>query len=194
MAMRKKFIVYSSKFIVISSGFTLIETLVTVLIFAVLATLATVSLYSLLRGAAKAERIKELKQNGDYALSVMELKIRNSQIDSANCTGVAATSLTIQMPDSIQTQVEYACNANQIRERQVGSTPPQSSPQPSYLTNTNVAVPSCTTADFSITCTIETTGQKTVSISYRLTQADDTLPFSEAVSERFQTLVTLRNK
>lgn len=175
-------------------GFTLMEIMVTIVILGGLGVVASSSLFSLLRGASKTELVKEIKQNGDYALSVMEIKIRNAHDIVSTCDGSAATSLTIINQDIDRTQTEFACNNGRISQRDLGAPGASPSPTTEYLTNSSVAIPACTTANFSFTCATSTvTGSKNVIFKFTLTQ-NATVGPAEAVSQTFQIQVTLRNK
>ena len=61
------------------NGFTLIETLVSLGILGLLVVVVTALFFSLLRGASKTKAIQTVKQNGGYAISVMERMIRNAK-------------------------------------------------------------------------------------------------------------------
>ncbi len=168
------------------SGFTLIEILVTIILFGILGTIATQSLFSLLRGASKSEAVKEVKQNGDYALSFMEIKIRNGTIDDVNCTGVT-TSLTINNPNSSPaptTTFDCFTDGSVNRLRQDSSD---------YLTNTSVTLDDCSNTNISFICA-DTNGVKNVLIKFTLRRMGDSLGEAESAAQTFQTQVTLRNK
>ncbi len=60
-------------------AFTLIETLVVVGLFAVLAVISTQILFSTLKGSSKSEAQTEVRQNGNHALSVIIQMVRNSK-------------------------------------------------------------------------------------------------------------------
>lgn len=61
------------------TGFTLIELLVVIGIMAVVGGVGTDLFVSILKGANKANVINEVKQNGNYALDIMERNIRNAK-------------------------------------------------------------------------------------------------------------------
>ena len=63
----------------IKKGFSLIETLVVVVMFAVLATIASQSTVMSLRSARKSDSLSDVRDNLDNAVSVMERGLRNSQ-------------------------------------------------------------------------------------------------------------------
>ena len=167
-------------------GFTLIEMLVVGLVVGILGSIATISLISLLRGAAKTEAIKEIKQNGDYALSVIEVKLRNAASITSNCDGTTATSIQFSSSDSTRTEISCSSAApSRIREQ----TPPGSTAL--FLTNTSVA------ADCSqfFSCSQDSlSGTTTVYINFTLSQANTEADISEQATQTFSTRVTLRNK
>lgn len=67
-------------------GFTLIETLVSLGILAILSGIIMTIIFVVLRSSDKIEKIKEIKQNGETVSSVMTDFIR--QADSIDCSGV----------------------------------------------------------------------------------------------------------
>lgn len=81
----------------IRQGFTLIELLVVIVIVGVVGGIATIILSTTLQNASKGEMMREVKQNGDFALSVMERMIRNATGVSP-CLGSSA-QLTITNSD-----------------------------------------------------------------------------------------------
>jgi len=161
-------------------GFTLLETLITILLFGVLGTVATVSLFTFLKGAANTEVTKELKQNGDYAMSVMEVTIRNatSITSLANCSdiGTYANFITVTNPDA--TATTFTCSSSRIQR---GSD---------YLTNSSVSV-SSTTCSNMFFCRSVLGVPNEVIINFQLDQASTTDPLNQ---QTFQTKVGIRNK
>lgn len=80
-------------------GFTLIELLVATGITLVIIGAVSNLFFASLKGSAKTTVVNEAKQNGDYALSVMERMIRNAIDVTSSCSGGALDSLTITNPD-----------------------------------------------------------------------------------------------
>lgn len=74
------------------SGFSLIEMLVVIFVFSILAILSTQTLLYSLRGTNKSEALGVVRENVDFASSTMERLLRNAQ--SLNCT--SATQLDYQ--------------------------------------------------------------------------------------------------
>ena len=97
----KKFKVQSSKFKV--SGFSIIELLVVVSVFAILAVLTTQSLVLTLKGARKSEALIQVRENVDYATNIMERVLRGA-VDIA-CT----TDLRIDFTDNQGTTSFFEC-------------------------------------------------------------------------------------
>ena len=171
-------------------GFTLIETLVAIVIIGILGSSASVTLFSLLRGASKADIIKEVKQNGDYAITVMEIKIRNSQ-NVPICTGVASNQLTITNIDNTTSVFQCDATTNVLKEVINGTTT-------KVLTSATVSIPAsptpCDTSNVSFTCTPTSTGAKIVSIVFNLSQSSSNATVAETSSQNFRTRINLRNK
>lgn len=63
----------------LNRGFSLIEMLVVILIFSILAVLATQSLATSLRGARKSESLGHVRENVEYAMNVMERSLRSAK-------------------------------------------------------------------------------------------------------------------
>lgn len=94
-----------------SKGFTLIEILVVIGVLAIIVVVGSTSFFNLLKGSMKTRTINLVKQNGDYALAIMERMIRNAQkIDSA-CTS-SMDEISITNPDGGSTT--FSCTDNPI--------------------------------------------------------------------------------
>jgi prepilin-type N-terminal cleavage/methylation domain-containing protein len=66
------------------AGFTLIEMLMVLFIFAIVGVLVTQSLVLSLRGSKKSESLGVVRENVDYAMNVMERRLRSA--DSLDCS------------------------------------------------------------------------------------------------------------
>ena len=111
-------------------GFTLIEVLIVLAIFSAIALVVSQTLFTTLSGAAKSEIATNIKQEGNYVLSVMERAIHNAtQITSCgggridyrdtysrpgwfSCTGgiVSSSSATITSNTTNVTGCSITCS------------------------------------------------------------------------------------
>lgn len=89
-------------------GFTLIEMMVVIGILLIVGTMAVGLFFQTLKGASKVEILKEVKQNGDYALGVMERMIRNARAIPSPCIDKDEASITIANPDNGTTTFSLA--------------------------------------------------------------------------------------
>jgi len=84
-----------------SGGFTLIEIMMVALIFGFLAITINNVLISSLNASDKGETIKEVRQNGDVAMSIMTQHFTNAY--NTNCAAGSTNSLKILNTDNIWT-------------------------------------------------------------------------------------------
>jgi len=116
-------------------GFTLIELLVVTAIILVIIGAVSNSFFSSLRGSTKTTVMNEAKQNGDYALSVMERMIRNAVDVTSSCVGDALDSLTITNLDGGSTT--FVCPSSpEVRIASLSGL----LETPSYLTSEKIQV------------------------------------------------------
>jgi len=161
-------------------GFTLIELLVVVVVMAVIGTTVAGLFFQTLKGSTKATVIKEVRQNGDYALSVMEKMVRNAREVVSDCNGAPAASLTIKNQDNNQTT--FACEAVKIASNSAANS--------AALTSAKVRV-SSDCANF-FTCTKDGSSPPLVEIKFSLSQAGSPTRPEEQASVDFRTTVSLR--
>lgn len=100
-----------------SKGFTLIEILVVIGVLAIIVVVGSTSFFNLLKGSTKTRTASLVKQNGDYALAVMERMIRsgkiikNTEVPPQECES-GMSKLKISNPDGGET--EFSCTDNPI--------------------------------------------------------------------------------
>lgn len=156
-------------------GFTFIELLVVTVIFISVSTMAVSFLFSTLSGGGKAEAIKEVRQNGSYALSVMEKLIVSSR--RVDC--LTATSIKITAIDHSETTI--SCTGNQIAS---GS---------GFLTGGNVSVSLCTFA-----CSERTLANAgtpaTVDIDFTVSKTGAGFRPGETAEATFHTKLIIKNQ
>ena len=83
---------------------SIIETLVVVLIFSVLAVLTSASLILSLRGSRRSESTIRVRENLNYALSIIERQLHNAE--SVSCPN----STTISYTDANFLPSDFTCN------------------------------------------------------------------------------------
>jgi len=161
-------------------GLTLLELLVSIGLLAIVGGIAAVIFFITIMNASKSDTIREVKQNGDYAISVMERMIRGARIieDPASCSGTSTSSITIRNPD------------NQPTTFSVLSGPPdQVASNSTTLTNNKVKV---NPGGLTFTCTQNSGKAPIVSINLSLSQAGTTTKVAEITTIIFKTTVSLR--
>lgn len=160
------------------AGFTLIEILTVVVILAIVAAIGTNMFFTILRGSTKTRVLAEVKQNGGYALNVLERTIRNAKGLSGG-----GSSITIINPDD--TTTIFSCqdiNGDGINEILLDGA---------SLTSDKVNVQGCSI--FTVTEGEAGIRPDMVTIDFTLSQAGIvTRPEEEAVIN-FKTTVILRN-
>ncbi len=93
-------------------GYTLLEILVAMTIIASVGILITQVFFTTTRTNTKSELLKDVKQNGDFAVESMTRMIRNSFGVDSDCTaeGTALNYIQIRNPDGIDTT--FGCVAD----------------------------------------------------------------------------------
>lgn len=174
-------------------GFTLIEIIVAVVILATLSALISQVFFSSSISNTKTELLKEIKQNGDFALTVMSDGIRNTYSIESPCPEAGATDTYISIKNPNATITTYACvgDVDIIRIASISGTDLGNVSARKYLTTSDITVAqnSCF-----FTCTKMSSSPAVVSISYTLSQVGMPLNLFEQGSVKFKTQATLRNE
>lgn len=76
------------------SGFSLIETLVVIAMFAIIAMVVSHSTTTSLVGSRKSDASTKVRENLSIALSVIERQLRSAKEITSACTGVSSTSIS----------------------------------------------------------------------------------------------------
>ena len=90
-------------------GFSLIEVLVAIGVFSIVALVTTQSLASSLRNSRKSDAISRSRQNVDYAISTMERLLRNAQ--DISCSG---DNRTLNYVDEFGNNSSFRCAGDHI--------------------------------------------------------------------------------
>lgn len=167
-------------------SFILIEILVAITIFLVIITTVSNLFFSLLKGSTKVIVTNEAKQNGEYALSVMERMIRNAssiQDMEVECDGTEKAFLTIKNSDNQLTT--FFCPSG--TETRIASS---SAITYAYLTSNNVTVSNC-----SFVCNLSLGNPAVVKISFSVSQPQSAgfLRPEETITINYSTSVVVRN-
>ena len=95
-------------------GYTLLEILVAMTIIASVGILITQVFFTTTRTNTKSELLKDVKQNGDFAVESMTRMIRNSFGVDSDCTaeGTALNYIQIRNPDGIDNSELNICIAD----------------------------------------------------------------------------------
>lgn len=191
----------------LQKGFTLIELLTGLVVLGVVGTIVSGIVVSSLRGSAKTNTVTVVKQNGDYAISVMGRMIRNASVFNGMSTDGINYSITCSFPVGVTTptptpvQYSYIKITSPDGNQTVFSCPPVPSPTPQTIasssatsqsiidTNAVSVVPS----SCYFTCSQDSLGNfTTIGISFSLSQKNAGFLENNATVP-FQTSISLRN-
>ena len=166
-----------------SKGFSLIELVVSIGVFALVAGVALSILFTSLRVSRKSEGLVILKEQGDAVLSQMVRQIRFAKsLDTpASCTpAVTTTSITVTSLSN-NAQTTFACTT--------GASSSITSNSASLIDTNAVSVASC-----SFVCSQPTVEDPpTIRLQFTLTAKNATSLNETTGSQTFQTSVTMRN-
>lgn len=182
-------------------GFTLLETLVSIGVVATVGALIAQVFFTTTRTNTKTELLKDVKQNGEYAVDLMTRLIHNSlQVAPADCSPTGSTQqyIDIENPDGNTTQfgcLDYDDHVNPAVSRiasvsaMTGST--------DYLTSSNVTLGGTSCADptnsLQFTCTSYADQAPVVTIQFKLGQRGTSTSNFEQANINFKTSVSSRN-
>lgn len=167
------------------NGFTLLEMAIAAGIIAIMGSVIAQTFFTATKSQGKRDVISEVKQNGDFALSVMERMIRTAAGVTSSCSGASAKSITIQNKDLGTTTFDNLTVGSVVRIASVSAS------GTSYLTTPSVTVTSTVTNFF--TCSAIGGVPRSVAISFTLSQAASGVPADQTASTAFQSTVVLRN-
>lgn len=156
-------------------GFTLIEIIMVLGILGVIVVVGSGMFVATLRGYSKARILQLAKQNGEYAVSVMERMIRNARSIEGG-----GSSVTITNPDKNSTT--FSCGGN----------PPSLASNSASLISNKLQVTNCQNV-FDLTPGVPGKKPPVVTINFELTQVGNNLRPEDQIKINFQTTVSLRN-
>ncbi|MBI3577583.1 prepilin-type N-terminal cleavage/methylation domain-containing protein [Candidatus Gottesmanbacteria bacterium] len=175
----------------LARGFTLLEIIIATSIVAVIGVIISQALSATTKSNTKVEILKEVKQNGDFALSIMERMIRNAKAITSTCsdTGSAGPSVTLKNVDGGSTTLTCQLDGAISRIASVSAAGTD------YLSGTSVTLggADCSSASLLFTCTSLAGVANTIAIGFRLGQKGMSPSIFDVASQSFQTSVSIRN-
>lgn len=170
-----------------AQGFTLVEILVSVVIVSMLSVFIVQTFFTTVRTSTKTEVLKEVKQNGDFAIDVMTRMIQNAQ----SIVSCSANQIQIINPDRLSTVFSSVTDSSLCR---IASN--SGLLNAGFLTNENVTLVggSCPTS-LVFTCGMIGNTYTTIGVSYTIKQVTGgtgATGFDVAQAD-FQTAIQLRN-
>lgn len=170
----------------IKKGFTLIELIVVIAMLIIISTLSLNILITVLKNSLKAQITKEVKQSGDYAISLMTKMIRNATSLQSDCLD-SSSSIRIKNPDGGET--EFICDyVNNYLASSSAHLSPTPAPEP--ITSTSLSLKS---ASCYFSCQQPAGKPPLISISFTLEKNTTTFKAEEKISIDFHTKAALRN-
>ena len=116
-------------------GVSLLEIVIVVAIFAVVAVLTTRSTFLTLRGSKKSDSQIRVKENLEYGLSVIDRQLRNADLVTSTCDGSSLPRL--DYVDSTGAVSFFAC-------QEIGQTSGYVASGSARLTSDEITITSCT--------------------------------------------------
>lgn len=170
-------------------GFTMLELVVSIAILGGVGLVLSQIFISTFRTNTKTEILKEVKQNGEFALEVLTRMIQNSTAITSACTGASSKSIVITSPDGFQTT--FGCVLDGTTTRLAS----QSASTTYYLTSSSVSLggANCAASNISFVCEKTLGLPSTVFVSMTLGQVGAAVDQFERSSAVFQTTISTRN-
>lgn len=177
-----------------STGFTLLEILISISIAGVVGILIAQVFFTTVRTNAKTELLKDVKQNGEYAMGIMERMLHSALQVASTCTELGTESLSLDVLNPNGDTTTFGCLLDGSVTR-IAST--SSTGNTEYLTSSNVTIGGSECSDIanslSFVCTKPSDQPTRVTIRFSLSQLGTPPDQFEKASVLFQTTATSRN-
>jgi len=154
-------------------GFTLIEIIIVISILGLVMTIFSGFLLATLRAGSKSEVVKELRQNGNYALQTIDSMLRNSVSLQSSCNLGGQSSIQIRNIDNGITV--FKCEASHLASNS------------GLLTGANVVVSNC-----SFQCLAQAGQAPAITTKFSISQTGSGSP-SDKAQLNFESVTILRN-
>lgn len=168
----------------LNDGFSLIEMLVTVFVFALVAIVATQSLTNSLRSSTKTKATQDVRENLDFSLSTIERLLRNAK--SLDCTSSTASKLIYKDEYGNAANFELKVSSTDTTDVYIAS---QSGSISQRLTSYDVMIDSSQPIFTDITCPISYPHSVDISLKAKARGASG----SEGAEYQVSTKILLRN-
>lgn len=175
------------------SGFTLLEILISVGILAVIGILISQVFFSVTRISTKTELLKDIKQNGDFVLDVIERHIRNASEAQIFCDAgiISTSSATFLNRKGESTTFTCFSDGNAARIASISA-------MIAFLSSGNLTISesgdiTCQDSTLSFSCPDASGLKKPIIVRFTLSQIGQRESVFEIVKTNFETSVTLRN-
>lgn len=167
-------------------GFTLLEIVISVTIIAIIGVVVNQAFLTTSRSGLKTEIVKEVKENGDFALATMERMIRGAAANTISC---ANNAVTITSSDNGITTFGCAFDGSITRIASISASGTQ------YLTSRALTLggTECASSTLVISCTATPGIPTYVSVQFTLSQKSPSPGVSDQASATFETTVNTRN-
>lgn len=154
-------------------GFSLIEILVVLTVFALVAVLSFQSIFLSLRGARKSDASVKVRETMDFAIGTIERHLRNADSITSPCN--SSTLSTIAYLDANRQPATFSCTGGYVAS---GSA---------QLTTTGITISPC-----NFVCTTSSTGLPSV-VTVNMTGTDTGTSGAEGAKVTISTKIYLRN-
>lgn len=119
------------------SGFSLIEILIVIVMFSILAIVATQTTISSLTNSRKSDSSTEVRQNLEYAASVVERNVRNASVITTPCSVAGTVTSNIGYLDKSGATGSFLCQS------MAGGSYLAQDNANTRLTSTNIVLTTC---------------------------------------------------
>lgn len=178
------------------SGFSLAELLIAVAVLAVVVIISSDILFTTFKSTFKAELAKDARQNGIYALSVIENNLRDAKQLTENSDAQACASnmkkIKIINQDGTETEFSsfYSHTEGSTKIKKVDYDASGAVINDQFLTANNITLAS----DIGFDCTVITAGEpEKIRIYFTITQKGSSVRPEERISVPFETTVYRRS-